>query len=538
MNNNIFIDKRTSRLPDATVLNHAGGTAYELGDQAALAQLTLTGCFNNTFYVSGEEQLKKVIELCSKVCPEFIAKLAVYARRHGHLKDSPAVLLGYLAIHNPLRFAQAAKHVLDGGRMVRNLVKVCRSGVLGRTAIPRPARHALVKWLQDRPGDKLFRDTVGNDPSIADILRMLHPKPKDAAQGLLWNYILGRGDEETWGHLPVVIQTYERFKRETLRGTLPDVPFQMLTSFKLGKDQWKDLAAKLSWQELRQSLNALASHGVFEMRGTGSLTESLALKLGCPKEVAKARVLPYQLLTTFLNVDAAVPPEFREAIQDATEHATRNVPAFDLDESKEDYFLVDVSGSMRTSPVTGQRQGATTKAMAIHVAALLAASFARVNKTCHVIPFSDRLYAPTEWRFNPRDSVMTIAEQLTKLPNGGTNCALPVQAIVNGKSTNIRSVIFASDNESWMDSKGRLLGGPCGRGSTALMNAWELLRKANPDAKLVCIDLTPNTAVQAIDRPDILNIGGWSDAIWPVIAGFVNGNAKSTLTAAIEAVTL
>lgn len=532
MNKEVFVDRRTSRLPDATVLNEVGGRAYELSDKAALAQLVLTGCFNNTFYTTGEEQQKKILELCGKTCPTFVAKLAVYARKNGHMKDSPAVLLAWLAANHPLQFALAARHVLDGGRMVRNLVQVCRSGVTGHTAIPRPARRAIVKWLQDRPGDKLFRDTVGNDPSIADILRMLHPKPKDATQGLLWNYILGRGDEETWGHLPQVIQTYERFKRETLRGQLPDVPFQMLTGLTLTRDQWRDLAPKLSWQELRQSLNALTKHGCFD-RKVGNIganyIRDLALKLACPNEVAKARVLPYQLLTTFLHIDPAVPSEFREALQDAMEAAIKNIPEI----PGEVYAFIDVSGSMN-SPVTGTRKGATSKATCRQVASLIGASLLRTNKTAYVIPFSDRMYK--DFKINPRDSVMTVSEQLMKLPSGGTNCAMPVQALVNGRAA-VSAVIFVSDNESWMDSVGRAMGPFSGRG-TALLEAWQELKKINPGAKLICIDLQPNTTTQAIDRPDIMNIGGWSDAIWPVIAGFLKGDANSTLTAEIEAVTL
>lgn len=531
MNKEVFVDRRSSRIQEPTdTVNEAGGRAYSLSDQAALAQLVLTGCFNNTFYTTGEDQQKKILELCAKVCPTYVAKLAVYARKNGHMKDSPAVLLGYLAVHHALQFGLAARHVLDGGRMVRNLVQVCRSGILGHTAIPRPARRALVKWLQDRPGDKLFRDTVGNDPSIADILRMLHPKPKDTAQGLLWNYILGRGDEETWGHLPQVIQMFERFKRE--RTVLPDVPFQMLTGQKLTRDNWRALAPKLSWQELRQSLNALAKNGAFDAR-LGNIGDhyirDLATKLSCPNEVAKARVLPYQLLTTFLHLDPAVPREFGAALQDAMEHATKNVPEV----PGENYWFVDVSGSMK-SPVTGTRQGATSKATCRQVAALIAASFARVNKTCYVVPFSDRLY-PT-FKVNTRDSVMTIAQQLTALPSGGTNTAQCIQALINGQAK-VDSANFVSDNESWMDSLGRSLG-VTQKGSTALMQAWGILKKTNPNAKMVCVDLAPNTTTQAIERPDIMNIGGWSDAIWPVIAGFLKGDANSTLTSEVDAVTL
>jgi 60 kDa SS-A/Ro ribonucleoprotein len=39
----------------------------------------------------------------------------------------------------------------------------------------------------------------------------------------------------------------------------------------------------------------------------------------------------------------------------------------------------------------------------------------------------------------------------------------------------------------------------------------------------VCIDLTPNTTTQALNRKDILNIGGFSDTVFDLLASFASG---------------
>jgi 60 kDa SS-A/Ro ribonucleoprotein len=56
--------------------------------------------------------------------------------------------------------------------------------------------------------------------------------------------------------------------------------------------------------------------------------------------------------------------------------------------------------------------------------------------------------------------------------------------------------------------------------------------------KLVCIDLQPYTTSQAPDRRDILNIGGFGDAAFGVVASFLAGDAgrfvAGWLTAGIE----
>ena len=55
--------------------------------------------------------------------------------------------------------------------------------------------------------------------------------------------------------------------------------------------------------------------------------------------------------------------------------------------------------------------------------------------------------------------------------------------------------------------------------------------------KLVCIDLQPYTTTQAPDRSDILNVGGFSDAVFSVVAAFLAGDASRFVTD-VEAVEL
>ena len=39
----------------------------------------------------------------------------------------------------------------------------------------------------------------------------------------------------------------------------------------------------------------------------------------------------------------------------------------------------------------------------------------------------------------------------------------------------------------------------------------------------MCIDIQPYGTTQAQERADILNVGGFSDAVFDVVAGFANG---------------
>ena len=258
-----------------------------------------------------------------------------------------------------------------------------------------------------------------------------------------------------------------------------------------------------SWQTTRMNLNTFARHGVFH---DAALVKKLAARLADPDQVRRARVFPYQLLVAFMNAGKEVPAELRNALQDAMETAIGNVPEI----AGKIVVCPDVSGSMQ-SPVTGFRQGASSKVRCIDVAALVAAAFLRKNRDARVLPFEVNV---VDVKLNPRDSVMTNATALAKIGGGGTNCSAPL-AMLNQEKSTPDLVVFVSDNESWADPKAN-------RG-TAMMVEWEKLKTRNPKARLVCIDIIPNTTTQAPDRKDILNVGGFSDTVFDLIAAFAAG---------------
>jgi 60 kDa SS-A/Ro ribonucleoprotein len=209
-------------------------------------------------------------------------------------------------------------------------------------------------------------------------------------------------------------------------------------------------------------------------------------------------------------------------LQEAMEIAIENVPSF----AGKVYVCPDVSGSM-SSAVTGYRRGATSAVRCIDVAALVAAAVVRKNPSAEVVPFEQDV---VKIALNPRDSVVTNATKLASIGGGGTNCSAPL-ADLNARSAKGELVIFVSDNESWVDAWH-------GRG-TATMIEWQRFKTRNPSAKMVCIDIQPYGTTQAKERADILNIGGFSDAVFGVVARFVVGSlAADHWVGEIEAIDL
>lgn len=520
-NKNLFKTLAGALLPKTNVRNEAGGVAYKLSPKAALAQYVMTGCLNGTFYADADTQLAMVLELCGLVEPDFIAKLAVFARERGFMKDLPALLVAVLAVRDKALFDAAFDRVIDNGKMLRNFVQILRSGVVGRKSLGSLPKRKVRDWFTSRTPESVFRASVGQSPSLADIVKMVHPKPDSKEREALYGYLIGRKYEHRL--LPELVRKYESFKAGN-RDEVPNVPHEMLTALELRKKDWGAIARNAGWQMTRMNLNTFARHGVFELPG---MAEFVAAKLRNEAEIAKARVFPYQLLNAYTNAGGDIPGIVRDALQDAMETAIGNVPEF----GGKVYVFPDVSGSMH-SPVTGYRQGSTSKVRCIDVAALVAASVLRKNRNAEVIPFETNI---VKVELNPRDSVMTNATKLANLPAGGTNCSAPL-AELNRRNASGDLVIYVSDNESWVDTPHH---GRFGGNATETMKQWAAFKKRNANAKLVCIDIQPYATTQAAEREDILNIGGFSDQVFNVIAAF----AKNELNAdhwigVIEAVTL
>lgn len=541
MANKTLFGGAQSTAPTTDTFNSAGGKAYSFTAKHALAQIAATNCFNGTYYVDAEENLKLAKEAVAQIKDaEFLAKVAVYSRSKSYMKDMPAFLVATLAGLDTKLFRRVFPKVIDNGKMLRNFVQMARSGQCGRTfnISSGAIRKALNDWFRNHSSYSIFKASVGNDPSMRDILRMCRPKPENKEKAALYAYLKGAefrdgklvtldregkvyvnaaGQEysHNWLDLPQIVLDYESYK-EDRTGPVPNVDFRMLDSLGLGQKEWSEIARNAPWTMTRMNLNTFQRHGVFDDK---KMIRIVADKIRNKEEISKARAFPYQLLMAY-KATGSVPHEISEALQDAMEHAVENVPEF----NGQIYVAVDVSGSMGSS-ITGNRGfGQVSSAVrCVDVAALFAASVLRKNRSAVVLPFDTQVH---NVRLNGRDSVMTNAQRLASFGGGGTNCALAIETL-NANAARGDAIIFVSDCESWVDSPyanayAHLYPNRNNPG-TGMMNAWTKFKQRNKNAKLICIDLTPRNNSQVKEREDILQVGGFSDQVFEVVKTFLDG---------------
>jgi 60 kDa SS-A/Ro ribonucleoprotein len=426
-----------------------------------------------------------------------------------------------------------------------------RSGQFGRKGLSSSLQRAFQRWLNNASVGKLLSASIGNDPSLRDILRMARPTPKDDARRALFGWLTDKPVDKwapaTETDLPATIQALIAYRgadtaeAQTLIAGDLQVRWDLLADAAKGPLVWKAIARQMGPQALRMNLNTLLRHDAFKKpKATGALRvpgfagtdnamiDYVAGQLADHDAIARSRQFPYQFLAAYMNASDEVPSKIKTALHDAAEIACGNVPKL----PGPVIIGLDTSGSMGCA-VTGNRgRGGTSKMRCVDVAALFAAAILRRNPDSVVIPFDTRAYNVDGKgaKVDPSDSILSLSARLSKYGGGGTDCSLPfVEANKRYSKQRFAGIVLVSDNESWIDS-GRAFG--YGRnGSTGVMTQWEQFKKTQQklgiaDPKLVCIDLQPYGTSQAPERDDILNIGGFSDAVFNVVSSFLEGDAS------------
>jgi 60 kDa SS-A/Ro ribonucleoprotein len=392
--------------------------------------------------------------------------------------------------------------VVDNGRVLRTVFQMIRSGQFknkagkGRVGLSSSVQRAFQRWLNNASVGKLLSASIGNDPSLRDILRMARPTPKDNARRAMFGWLTDKAVEKwapaTEADLPVEVQSLIAYRtseseeaQALIAGGLENVRWDLLSDAAKGPKVWAELARKMGPQALRMNLNTLLRHGVFNVvdRSTDpkdriadrsvdptaehvtdgavndNMVDYVAERIADASEIRRSKQFPYQYFAAYLNADDNVPQKIKTALHQAAEIACGNVPEL----PGPVVIGLDTSGSMSCA-VTGARgRGATSKMRCIDVAALFAAAILRRNPDSIVIPFDTSAY---DAKIDPNDSILSIAERLAKYGGGGTDCSLPLVA-ANQKyaKRKFAGMVLVSDNESWVGT-GR-------HGSTGVMTAWE-----------------------------------------------------------------
>ena len=466
--------------------NRAGGKAVELSAKETLAKYIVTCTFNNTYYATGEEHLDELKSTINSIGDNnFLAKCAIYSRETAGMKDMPAYMLNVIYDRDRALFAKIFNRVIDSGRMLRTFVQVARSPYFKRNISARAMRRVFQEWFDKNSSGWLFSNSLGNDPSFADIIKMTHVKAGKHQD--LFAYFLDKEYNEA--KLPDKLQDYLAWKRDRSRN-VPDVNFRLLDSEKLSTEEWTSVLKSCSWNTLRMNLATFSRHNVFDNRHHVAFAcEKLESEM--PKNV-----FPYEVFAAYKMNQDNLP--LANALNNVMEKSVENLPQI----TGKTVIAIDVSGSM------GMQMSDKSKMRIVDVAAMFGASLSRKCDDAFVMTFDTGVRTTHK---NSKDSILTFAKKLAA--NGGGTSISSVLEYIKDNKVAFDNLIIISDNESWAE-----------RGS--FVDGWNRMSNGK---KLISIDLVPNKYTNApTNRKNNLCVSGFNDSVWTVIKNFLEKSENFT----------
>lgn len=478
--------------------NESGGVAYAMTHEHALAQYATTGMLDGYIHVDGQTQLSRILELVEKCSNEYVAQVAVYAHEKGFMKDTAALLLAYLMKKDRGLFSAIFGRVVTNGRMLRTFVQIVRSGTFGSRSFGSNAKRQIQKWLNEASDKTIINASIGSDPSLKDIIKMVHPKAPDEKRNQLYRWVCDMDYQED--NLPEQLQLYLKLKRNPEAAEqLPDVPFQMYTSMGLTTEGWKHIANNATWTQTRMNLATFERHGVF---GDREFTRRIAEKLTSERDIIRSKAMPFAIFSAFKKAED-ISVEIRRALNVAAEISLQNVPVL----NGKTVVAIDRSGSMNS------RINSRSTIRVMDVAAVLVAALKKKNPGLEIVLFNNSasMYEPEQGK-----SLLSISKELSEKATGGTDCGAAMSFIKRryadkGMPDNI---IMISDNESWMSTSKTFWT------STGTVKILKEIQEQNPNARMVNIDVTPGSSSQTIPKDCVLNIGGFNDSVFQIISMF------------------
>ena len=457
--------------------NYEGGEAYVPDSpEMFLYKRTVNNLLEDSYYEDASTQLEKMeeaFEQCADENPEFVLKLAAFARQEEGLRLAPQVLLTlaanddrtkeYVREYSPSIMSRADEPLTVLG---------AHTQFTGSKTIPRPLRKGIENALHTYDEYEYAKwDRPSREWQYHDLLNLVHPKPRDDLRSDIFEKI-AYGNLDDYDVEPLQEErTWETAKSDEETDS---------------EDAWRDSLDDMGLKARMMNVRNMLQDGLTANEVLGDVTEEW---------VANSRLWPFRFYQAYKAVEnegsgftetSEIPSKEKQAaldyLESFIEYSTQNLPDW-LDDTA---ALVDVSGSMR-SPVSGR-----SELQCDEISTLFGALLYR--RGSDVIPFASRA---RKFDGSRRDTVMTQTESMQKMHlGGGTSGHKAVRQVDESYD---RVVVF-TDLQMWGGS---------------FRDAWhDYKEQYNANASLYVIDLANyGDLVMPEGEQDVYNISGWSTEV-------------------------
>ncbi|EJL70038.1 TROVE domain-containing protein [Chryseobacterium populi] len=475
------------------VVNYEGAKAYEMTPAEELYSAVVTTGLSNTSYENGNDRLSRIQALIKKNDPEFVAKLAVYARKNMYLRSIPLVLTTELA--RQTSGTDLVSRTVDG--VVQRADEITellayyqlaneRTDVKKLNKLSKQIQKGLVKSFNKFDEYQFAKYNRKAEVTLKDALFLVHPKAKDENQQAIFNKIVNDSLETpyTWEvELSILGQT--KFEDETERKS----------AF---KSKWEELifSNKLGYMATLRNLR-----NILEGNVSSDAMYKVCQYLSDEKAVRNSKQLPFRFLAAYRelkNIDSKYLSSVLEALEDAVMVSAKNIKGFGFDTSV--VIAADVSGSMQ-QPVSPK-----SKVLLYDIGLLISMILHSQCKNVISGMFGDT------WKRvpMPKNGILRNVDAFYKREGEvgySTNGYLVIDDLLN-KREKVDKVMIFTDTQLW-NSKGT---------RNSFEDSWNQYKSLYPKAKLYIFDLA-GYGRQPLDvrKNDVYLIAGWSDKVFDVL---------------------
>lgn len=375
-------------------VTHEGGRTVRVGAKEELIR-AVSCCllWENSFYEDGKSIADRIKSLVPQVKVEDVVELAIHARTKLNLRHAPLLLARELARGTESRKVLAdllPKIILRADELAEFLAMYWSEG---RCPIAHSVRRGLATAFESFNEYQLAKYNRDKDIKLRDVLRLVHPVPKDDVRSLL----------------------YKKLKDGTM-----DTPYTWEVELsKPGADKRK------VWEDLIEA-NKLG--GLAMLRNLRNMQEvkvpDATIRKGL-EQMKTDRILPYRFIAA-AKFAPKMESELEQSMYKCVE-GREKIPGVTA-------LLVDVSGSMSSAV------SAKSDLQRLDAACGLAILLREVCESVIVYRFNnDASLVPSRRGFALRDAIGQ--------PNGGTSIGQSVRTVL-GKETVDRLIVITDEQSN------------------------------------------------------------------------------------------
>ena len=521
--------------PQATT-NLEGGLAFEMAAKTRLYMRVCTSMVSEAkFYKTGEEHDNELLDDLRAVAaqdPQWIFKLAAYARNEMYLRSVSTMILAeaagipqcrpFVVVWAPgiLKRADELQEVLAYrlNKYGKPIPMCLRRGIAA--AVHNFDEYQLAKYDMARKGDAV---------TMQDVLRLCHPKPRNAAESALFRYLVRREDTD-YALLPKIDAQlkFNQLNADTDWDRAKELIEAGHVSWEVAVSKFGN--KKIVWDALDLPFMA----GLRNLRNliqSGADLTPVLDQLKNREAVKRSKQLPFRFYSAAAALEGGPSKRFhsrcrggsreekpmdpfmvravKRELEKALEFSVDNIPKL----PGRTCVLVDISGSM-TSKVAGKSAVACMDIAALFGAACGRAMDALVCAFTTSFVFVDVTDLPI---LKGMEAIKASAAPES------TYAHLPILQLTQDR-TKVDRIILLSDMQCYSDRDPAEYGYSSAE-AREFGTAFAAYKACiNPGVKLISVDLTGyGTAVVLENEPNVALLAGWSDRVFDFIELFERG---------------